>query len=199
MSETQTVDPKPPEVNKPEPPSFDPEKDLTKEQWTAIYGSGRFKQLNDKAARATELEKAAKDAETAKLQEQGKWQELAQAKDTELTQMQTAVVNAEIKAEAARLGAVNPSIVANAIARDNITFSKGNVTGVAEAVEALKTSDPYLFNKANTPTRVGSPTNPGGTNTGMKFKMSEIRNPKFYQEHKEEIKSAIRQGLVEKD
>lgn len=200
-STTTTTDPKGGQGATTTSQSFDPEKDLTPEQWKAIYGSGRFKQLNERAARAAELEKAQKDAADAALADQGKFKELAESKDQELTLMQTAVVNAEIKAEAARLGAVNPAIVAQAIDRANVQFDKGNVTGVAEAVEALKASDPYLFNNQgnNQTPRIGSPTNPGSNNTGMKFKMSEIRNPKFYREHATEIKQAIANGQVDKD
>lgn len=185
--------------------SFDPEKDLTKEQWQAIYGSGRFKQLNERAQRAAELEKAAKDAEEAKLKEQGEWQKLAQSKDEELTALQGAVVNAEIRAEAARLGAVNPTIVANALDLSGVEVDQktGNITGVKEAIEALKESDPYLFNSSsnnnNQTKRVGSPTNPGGNNTGYKFTMSQIKDQKFYQEHRKEIGEALRMGQVDKD
>ncbi len=182
--------------------TFDPEKDLSKEQWQAIYGSGRFKQLNEKAQKAAELEKAAKDAEEAKLKEQGEWQKLAESKDTELSTLQTAVVNAEIRAEAAKLGAVNPTIVANSLDLSNVEVDKnGNITGIAEAVEALKLSDPYLFNNSenNKTTRVGSPTNPGANTTGTKFKLSQMRDPKFYAEHRNEIREALRTGQVEND
>lgn len=182
--------------------TFDPEKDLSKEQWQAIYGSGRFKQLNEKAQKAAELEKAAKDAEEAKLKEQGEWQKLAESKDTELSTLQTAVVNAEIRAEAAKLGAVNPTIVANSLDLSNVEVDKnGNITGIVEAVEALKLSDPYLFNNSenNKTTRVGSPTNPGANATGTKFKLSQMRDPKFYAEHRNEIREALRTGQVEND
>lgn len=197
------VDPKvDPKVEDPKAPlTFDPEKDLTKEQWQAIYGSGRFKTLNERAAKASELEKAQKDAEDAKLAEEGKYKELAEAKDQQLTTMQTAVVNAEIKAEAARLGAVNPAIIAQAIDRQNIKFDSGDVTGVAEAVEVLKLSDPYLFNNSenNKTPRVGSPSNPGANAAGTKFKLSQLRDPKFYAANRNEIREALRAGQVEND
>ncbi len=186
--------------------SFDPEKDLTKDQWEAIYGSGRFKQLNERAAKATELEKAAKEAEEAKLKEQGEWQKLAESKDQELSTLQGAVINAEIRAQAAALGAVNPNIVANALDLSGIEVGKdGNLTGVKEAIESLKESDPYLFNSSNnnnnnqTP-RVGSGTNPGSNgNTGTRFKLSQLRDPKFYRENRTAIQLAMRQGQVEND
>ncbi len=198
-----TTDPKSSTTQDPAPSTFDPEKDLTKEQWQAIYGSGRFKQLNEKAQKAAELEKAAKDAEEAKLKEQGEWQKLAESKDSELSTLQTAVVNAEIRAEAAKLGAVNPTIVANSLDLSDVEVDKnGNITGIAEAVEALKLSDPYLFNNSennNKTPRVGSPTNPGTNNAVMKFKLSQMRDPKFYAEHRNEIREAVRLGQVEND
>ncbi len=180
--------------------SFDPEKDLTKEQWSAIYGSGRFKQLNERAQKASELEKAQTDAEEAALKEKGEWQKVAETKDQQLTQMQTAVVNAEIKAEASRLGAVNPAIIANAIDRTGVVFKDGDVTGVSEAIEALKASDPYLFNNSNNQTtRIGTATNPNSNANGFKFKMSQIRDPKFYQENKAAIKAAVATGQVDQN
>lgn len=188
----------------PAKPTFDPEKELTKEQWEAIYSSGRFKQLNERAQKASELEKAAKEAEEAKLKEAGEWQKLAESKDQELSALQGAVVNAEIRAEAARLGAVNPNIVANAIDLSGVEVDQktGNITGVEEAIAALKESDPYLFNSSNnnnSAPRVGSPTNPGTNNTGTKFKLSQLRDRKFYQEHRAEIQAALRNNQVEND
>jgi|GEM_PF-6271891 len=183
--------------------SFDPEKDLTKEQWEAIYGSGRFKQLNDKAKQADTLQKAADEAERKRLEDEGKWQELANKNAQTAEQYKTVALNAEIKALAAAAGSVDPAAVAALIDKSGISVDDNlNVTGAESALNALKESKPYLFNNANNnnnSTRVGSPTNPGNTNTGYKFKMSEIRDPKFYAENKVAIKEAIKQGLVDKD
>lgn len=180
---------------------FDPEKDLTDEQWKAIYGSGRFKQLNERAKEADRLKSEREAAERKQLEEQGKWKELADKNASTAEQYKNAAVGAKIEAVAARLGSVDPEAVAALINRSGISIDDSlNVSGVEDAVNALKASKPYLFNNSNNQTtRVGSPTNPGGTNTGYKFKMSEIRNPKFYSEHSAEIKDAIRNGQVDKD
>jgi hypothetical protein len=201
-----STDPKggqPPAATPPAPNSDQPLQ-LTKEQLEAAFQHPRFKELNEKAQRATDLQKQIDDAEEKRLKDAGKWEDVAKSKDEQLTQMQAAVVNAEIKAQAATLGAVNPAIVAQAINRASVTFNKdGTISGVAEAVEALKESDPYLFNNTNgnpTPPRVGSPSNPSNpTNNGYKFTMSQIRNPTFYREHASEIKLAVAQGQVDKD
>lgn len=184
-----------------ETPTFDPEKDLTKEQWEAIYGSGRFKQLNDKAKLADKLQKDQEDAERKQLEEQGKWQELADKNAQTAERYKNAAMTSKIEAVAARLGSVDPDAVAALIDKSGISIDDNlNVSGVEAAIEALKESKPYLFNITDNRTpRVGSPTNPGATNTGYRFKMSEIRDPKFYAEHRKEIGEALRTGQIDKD
>lgn len=176
---------------------------LTDEQLAAAFEHPRFKELNEKAKRADTLEKEKKAAETKALEEQGKWEEVAKSKDEQLTTMQKAVVTSEIKTVAATLGAVNPSIVANAIDRAEVTVGEdGSITGVSEAVEALKVSDPYLFSNSNQQphARVGSPTNPGtAPQTGYKFTMTQIKDPAFYKEHRAEIGQAMREGQIDKN
>ncbi len=184
--------------------SFDPEKYLTAEQWQAIYGSGRFKQLNDKAKTADALQKAADDAEKKRLEDEGKWQELANKNASTAEQYKTAALNSKVEAVAAKLGSVDPEAVAALIDKSNINIDDNlTVSGVDEAVNALKESKPYLFsnnNGNNSAPRVVSPTNPGtGNNTGYKFTMSQIKDQKFYQEHRKEIGDALRSGQVDKD
>ena len=94
--------------------------------------------------------------------------------------------------------------MANSLDLSNVEVDQktGNIVGVEEAVKALKESDPYLFNNSNNnqTQRVGSATNPGnGSNTGYKFTMSQIKDQKFYQEHRKEIGEALRAGQVDKD
>jgi hypothetical protein len=183
--------------------NFDPEKDLTAEQWQAIYGSGRFKQLNERAKQADSLQKQQEETERKQLEEQGKWQELAQKNADQATQYKSAALNAKVEAVAAKLGSVDPEAVAALLDKSAISIDDNlNVTGVEEAVNALKDTKPYLFNSSdnnNGTKRVGSPTNPATNNTGFKFKMSEIKNPVFYREHATEIKQAIANGQVDKD
>jgi flagellar motor protein MotB len=185
----------------PPAPSDKPSVQLTKEQLEAAFEHPRFKELSETAQKYKKLAAEVDAAKEAQLKEDGEFQQLAEKKQQELDQMQTAVVSAEIKAEAARLGAVNPGIVAQAIDRAGVEFKDGVVSGTTEAVEALKKSDPYLFTEANKPPpRVGNPTNPGQpNNTGTRFTMTQIRDPKFYREHAAEIRKAVAQGLVDKD
>jgi hypothetical protein len=186
----------------PAAPTFDPEKDLTPEQWQAIYGSGRFKQLNDDAKKGRDAIKAQEEAERKRLEEEGKWQDIANKNAQQADQYKTIAMNAEIKAVAAAAGSVDPSAVAALIDKSGISIDDNlNVSGVEDAINALKESKAYLFNNANnnsTPPRVGSPTNPGGTPTGYKFTESQIRDQKFYAEHRNEILKAMRTGGIQK-
>jgi hypothetical protein len=184
--------------------TFDPEKDLTKEQWEAIYGSGRFKQLNADAKKGRDLQKQMDDAEAKRLADEGKWQDLADKNAQTAERYKNAALNSKVEAVAAKLGSVDPEAVAALIDKSGISIDDNlNVTGAEAAVNALKESKPYLFNSDNnnnnSTTRVGSPSNPSGNNTGYKFKMSEIRDPKFYNEHKEEIRKAMANGQIDKN
>lgn len=186
-----------------EPQAWDPSKELTQAQWDAIYASGRFKSLNQKAKQADQLQKEKEETDRKQLEEQGKWQDIATQNEEKAGRYQTAAINAKIEAVAAKNGSVDPEAVAALLDKSNISIDDSlTVTGVEDAINTLKESKPYLFNNqsSNTP-RVGSGTNPGNSNNqGIpKFTRSQIRDPKFWQEHEADILTAIRTGQVVDD
>lgn len=181
--------------------AWDPSQ-LSKEQWDAIYASGRFKSLNEKAKQADLLQKEKDEAEKKRLEDEGKWQELANQNAEKATKFQTAAINAKIEAVAATNGSVDPAAVAQLLDKSGITIDDNmTVSGVEDAINALKESKPYLFNNDKTPPRVGSGTNPGNAaNQGNpKFTHSQIKDPAFFQKHEAEIMQAIRSGQVVDD
>lgn len=182
--------------------AWDPSKELSKEQWDAIYASGRFKTLNEKAKQADQLQKEKDEAERKQLEEQGKWQELANQNAEKATKFQTAAINAKIEAVAATNGSVDPAAVAQLLDKSGITIDDSmTVSGVEDAIAALKESKPYLFNNDKPSQRVGSGTNPGNANNqGIpKFTHSQIRDPQFFKEHEADIMTAFRTGQIVDD
>jgi len=81
---------------------------------------------------------------------------------------QQMLITAEIKAQAAALGIVDPDAAAKLADLSGVKVGDdGTVTGVREALEALLQAKPYL--KASGPAKVGVPSNPAATtNTGEK-------------------------------
>lgn len=182
--------------------TWDPAKELSKEQWDAIYSSGRFKSLNDKAKLADKLQKDADAAERKRLEDEGKWQDLATKNEEKATRYQTAAISAKIEAVAAQQGSVDPEAVAALISKDGISISDDlTVTGVEEAISTLKESKPYLFNNSSNNPKLGSGTNPGdGNNQGTpKFTHTQIQDPKFFQEHEADIMQALKNNQVVDD
>lgn len=145
-------------------------------------------------------------AEKKQLEEQGKWQELAQQNEAKATAAEARARDAQIQnsviLEASKLGIVDPDAASKLINRTNIQVDdNGNVTGVDEALKQLIVDKPYFVSK-DTNTRIGSGSNPApgeGSPTTTSFKKSQLRDPKFYQANKVEILKAIKLGQVEDD
>lgn len=91
-------------------------------------------------------------------------QEQALAQATQRAQQM--LITAEIKAQAAALGIVDPDAAAKLADLSGVKVGDdGTVTGVKEALEELLQAKPYL--RAAGPSKVGAPSNPAGaTNTG---------------------------------
>jgi hypothetical protein len=131
----------------------------------------RFTEVNLKAAEATklaatlqaQLDKIATDKKTADekaLAEQGKFKELATAKDLELTSLKTAVSEAKIINEvlkaAATAGAIDPDAVVAMLDKSKVTIVDGKVTGAKEAVDELLKTKPYLIAQTGSGYRMGA-------------------------------------------
>lgn len=212
-----TTPPATPPAGDPKPAegAFDP-KTATPEQLAAVLDNPNFwkleriQRLNSDAGEAKKLKDAAAKAEEQKLEADKKFEELAQKRGTELEQAQKTIqdlrTNQELQSKLAPLGVVDLDGALKLIDRSKITVGEdGSVSGVDEAIEALKTEKAYLFNATPGKPQVGSPTNPGnggGSGEPPKFKASQLRGPegaKFYQEHKEEILKAQAEGRIEQD
>lgn len=165
--------------------------------------------LQELTAAAKELktlkEQQQKDAD-AKLKNDKKFEELATKKDSELSEAKATIKKMTID-QALTNKLVSEKVVDLDGALKLVDRSKldvdenGNVTGVDDALSALKTEKAYLFNNQGTQ-NLGSASNSGNTNGGggqMKFKQSQLKDHKFYQEHRAEILEAQRLGQIEMD
>lgn len=194
--------------------SFDPAA-LTPEQLNQvleknphIWKTDRLAELRDKSKKFDEAQQKATEAETKALEEQGKFKELSEKQSATIEELQgklkTSTVNQAVTNKLAPLGVVDLEAALALIDRSKIEVAEdGSISGVDEAIEALKTGKAYLFNAGGgTTTTVGTPSNPGnggGASGPAKFKRSQLQDPKFYNENKEAILKAHAAGEIEDD
>lgn len=176
-----------------------------------IWKTDRLAELREKGSKFDKLAKEKEEADKKALEEQGKFKELSESQKTELENLRQKLQDRDISTalitKLSPLGVVDLEGALKLVDRSKIEVSDdGTVTGVDEAVEALKTDKAYLFNGSQSgKPQVGSPTNPGngsGTGEPPKFKASQFRGPegaKFYQENREEILKAQAEGRIEQD
>jgi len=156
----------------------------------------RFKKLNESAKLGKEAQEKLAKLEEDRLKENEKWKELAEKKEAEANelkkQVQQKIIENKIQAEATKLGAINLEDVGKLIDRSKITIDESdNVVGADEAVKTLLESKPYLKGNSNQ-IEIGTGTNPKNNNQVNKFTLSQLQDPKFYQEHRDEIAIAYK-------
>ena len=169
------------------------------------FTHSRFKELTTAQKELKTLRDNEQKEKEKALAEQGKFKELAEAKDVELAKLreqnQTQVANLDILAAASKLGAVDPKVVLKVVDHAGITaLEDGTVVGAEDAVKRLLESAPYLKGKGQTGD-IGSTTAvaEGEGSKQIRFKHSQLLDPKFYAEHEKEIGEAMNKGLIEND
>jgi hypothetical protein len=160
-----------------------------------LWKHPRFKQLSERAKEAADLKAEKEAAETKRLEEEKKFEELADKKGQEAAKWKTRyeeqIVSNQIISAASKLGTVDPDAVNKLVDRSLIKVTDDGVTGIEAAVMALKELKPYLFGEEPSKS-LGSGSNPSDANTGAKFKASELADPAFYREHEQEIMEAMK-------
>lgn len=178
---------------------------------SALWNHPRIKELRDGAAKAKQLEQAQNDAATKKLEDDKKWEELAGKHKGDLEGANKTITSLRqdqaLTNELVKVGVKDLDAALKLIDRSKLTTddASGKVTGVDEAIAALKTDKDYLFTQGGGATTVGASTNPGapGTQTPggtqFKFKRSQLADPTFYAANRKEIVEAMQKGLIEDD
>lgn len=195
---------------------FDPTK-LTPEQLNQvleknplIWKTDRLTELRDKSKKFDDAEAARTAAENKALEDQGKFKELSEKQAAENAalkqQLQDNQVSSALTGKLIPLGVIDLEGALKLIDRSKVTVGDdGAITGLDEAVEALKTGKAYLFNAeggSSANKNVGTPSNPGnggGTGGGATFKRSQLQDSTFYQANREAILKAQAEGKIEDD
>lgn len=186
-------------------------KNLTAEQVAqalesnAVWQNPRIKGLLDSQKEFKKTQEAAEKQQEEDLKEQNKYKDLVDKKDAQITDLQKRLeqqtINQAITNKLAPLGVVDLEAALALIDKGEITVDEnGAISGVDKAIEALKTGKSYLFNTDGAGS-VGSATNDNGAGTAgkAKFKRSQLKDPAFYNEHRDEILAAQKAGLIEDD
>lgn len=172
-----------------------------------LFKLPRIQELMNDSKEYKKLAKSQQEAEDKQLKEQQKWEELASKKTKEADelrgQFKTLTINQALTTKLVAAGVVDLDGALKLADRSKIEVGEdGQVKGVDEAFEALKSDKAYLFNADSKPATVGSPTNPnnGGDKPSgpSKFKRSQI-TPAFYAANKADIDAAALAGLIEDD
>lgn len=173
-----------------------------------LWKHPRFSGLAAQAQELKQLKDQQKADEDKRLQENNEFKTLAENRATELETANKTIKDMQINQALTNVlvpeGVVDLEGALKLVDRSKLGIDdNGNVTGVKEALESLKTDKAYLFNKSGDGNKsLGGPSNNnGGDGNGApaKFKRSQLRDPKFYQEHRDEILKAQAAGLIEND
>lgn len=165
--------------------------------------------LREANAKLKEFEDQKKANEDKSLAEQGKFKELHEKAENEKKELQAKFDNLvktdKVKTIATKLGANNADVVVRLLDLGKIKLSEdGSVDEgeVTKLVEALKSSDAYLFGgqQPANPVGNGSGGSPEGGDGGVKkFRRSQLRDSKFYQANEKDILIALRTGNIIED
>lgn len=160
-----------------------------------VKNNQEFKNLQDKL----------KKDEEKRLEEQNEHKTLAEQRKSELEESQKTIQNMKIdQALTNKLvpeGVVDLEAALKLVDRSKVKVDEsGNITGVDDVLSELKKDKSYLFKEGGTQS-LGSASNQNGGEGGqqMKFKRSQLRDPKFYQENRDAILAASKAGLIEDD
>lgn len=168
-----------------------------------LWKTPRLSELTAAQQKVKQYETEKAQHEQDELKKKGDFETLSKQQEEKLKGWQdkysTAMADNAIMAEAAKVGIKDLDAAKKLIDRANIKVNEdGTITGIVEAVEALAKDKSYLVN-GNT-TSIGGGTNPPNPNTPSKFKLSELQDPKFYNEHRAEIQKAMATpGAIEDD
>ena len=165
----------------------------------AAYVQKLRKEAAEYRKRLRELEKALKEKEEAELSEQERLQRRVAEYEARLAELererQERTLQYEVKLRAAAMGIVDPDAAWRLLDLAAIEFDEdGMPVNIDEALEALVKAKPYLRSQAAPQV---APTNP--PRKAQVFTRSQLRDPKFFQEHREEIMAALREGRIVED
>lgn len=167
-----------------------------------LWKTQRLAELRKDAAELKKLKDAQEADEKKRLEEEGKTAELLEKTKQELDAAKQKLVDQakamKIATVAQAKGIKDVDAAGKLLDQSQVTIDdNGEVQGVEGAIDALIKGRPYLVQAAP---GVNTPTNPDPNVKGTtEFKMSQVVDPKFYQEHHEEIIRAQGEGRIVED
>lgn len=184
---------------------FDPSK-LSDEQVTKmledqrLWKTPRLQELRDKAKKANDYEAAeAQKAQEAQIKK-GEFDKVLSEKDAKIKELEAKIESGQVdntlRAELQKAGIKNIEAGLKLLDRTNLKIGEnGKLEGLDEAIGRFKSQYPELLTNSNL--SVGSGTNPSNPGSGEPVKMSDVRNPNWYNkpENKEIIKQ-IQMGKI---
>lgn len=188
-------------VATPANPSQEPEQ----ERFDAAYvkqlraeAAGYRKELRDTQGKLKTFEDA-QLTEQERLQK--RLQELEGGEKTWKQERQSITTRYEIMLNASKMGIVDPEAAYKLIDQAELKFSDdGRPANIERVLQDLLESKPYLRGNATGPqVAVQQPfaMNPARPNAQSNtFTQEQIRDPKFYREHRNEIMQAVREGRI---
>jgi hypothetical protein len=112
----------------------------------------------------TKISNAQREYETFKTEAEAQRTKAVETESGKGAKLRTKLIDAELRGKAAELGVADPDLLLHPLLdRTGIKVDdEGNVTGVAEALEGLKTKKPEWFKQTTTTTTTGVTTTAGG-------------------------------------
>lgn len=166
----------------------------------------KTKALEDAEAKLKQFEDAKKAEEDERAKKNGEFEKLLEEQKSENEklrgQMKEMAKSQAISKIASELGSRDPELVKSIVAGQIEVSEDGKVdeAKIKELVEGVKTEKPFLFGEAEKPNignDGGAPA--GGSQDKPTFKRSQLKDTKFYAEHRDEILEANREGRIEDD
>ena len=186
---------------------------LSDEQWEQVFQHPTFKKLNEKAKTAqAELDEIKKEKEKEaqkKLKEEGKYQELLEAKEKEIESIRSnlseTLLNNEVISIASKLKVLDTEAVVKLIDRDKLETDKdGKYLNTEEVVKDLLNSKPYLVGAtANESSNIGSGVNTTTDSQNGDFVMTKselqarLKDHNWYTENKDKIEVWQKEGRID--
>lgn len=190
------------------------ELNLTEEQWAKVFQHPRFSELSKRAKSAErELEKIQKAKEKEnqdKLKEEGKYQELLEAKEKEIENLKSSIselkLTSGIMSVASKLNVVDTDAVARLIDRSKLETDKdsGEYTNIEDVVKELLSEKPYLAKEGSSvSSNIGSNSNATTDSQNGNFVITrseltaKLQDHSWYEEHKDEILQWQKEGRID--
>jgi hypothetical protein len=143
----------------------------------------RIQELREKAKVAKEYEAEKAKREQEELTKKGKFDEVLGQKDARIKELEDQLNGTSLdnllRSELQKAGVKNIEAGLRMIDKSGLKVNEsGQIEGFDQALESFKKLAPELLTSTNA--SVGSPTNPANPKTGEPVKMSNVRDPRWY-------------------